>query len=244
MLQEAEKRNTIRMGKRILRIDVVTLFPGFFVSPLNESIVKIAQEKERAAITVHNLRDYTKDRHRTCDDKPFGGGPGMVMKPEPIFECIEAVRRKATGSPVIYLTPQGVPLRQQKLEALARLNGFILLCGHYEGIDQRVRDHMVDEELSVGDYVLTGGEPAALCVIDGVVRLLPGVLGNEASLHHESFQHNRLDYPHYTRPREYRGFMVPEVLISGDHKEVETWRHMQALQNTRQRRSDLLSEQE
>ena len=173
------------MKRKPLQIDVVTLFPTFFNSPLQESIVKIAQNKKFVTIAIHNLRDYTYDLHRTCDDKPFGGGPGMVMKPEPIFECIENIKKKHPKRRVIYLTPQGKPLHQKKLEELSRLSGFILLCGHYEGVDQRIRDHLVDEEISIGDFVLTGGEIPALCLIDGIIRLIPGVLGNKESLKHE-----------------------------------------------------------
>ncbi len=228
------------MKRKSLNIDVVTLFPQFFTSPLSESIVKIAQNKRFVKINIHNLRDYTHDLHKTCDDKPFGGGPGMVMKPEPIFECIEKILIKHPRRRVIYLTPQGKPLYQKKLKELSRLNGFILLCGHYEGMDQRVREHLVDEEISIGDYVLTGGEAAALCLIDGVVRLIPGVLGNKESLRHESFQGHYLDYPHYTRPRKFRTYTVPEVLASGNHRAVDEWRRTKAIENTRKKRKDLL----
>ncbi|MFH1383590.1 MAG: tRNA (guanosine(37)-N1)-methyltransferase TrmD [Candidatus Omnitrophota bacterium] len=228
------------MEKGPLYIDIVTLFPNFFKSPLQESIIKIAQKKKAVAITVHNVRDYTVDLHRTCDDKPFGGGPGMIMKPEPIFKCVEMVRRKRKKSCVIYLTPQGERLSQKKLKKLSQSNGFILLCGHYEGVDQRVRDYLVDEELSIGDFVLTGGETPALCLIDGIVRLIPGVLGNNESLKRESFQNNCLDHPHYTRPRTFRTYAVPEVLVSGNHRAVEMWRQQQSLLNTKTKRKDLL----
>lgn len=223
----------------VLPIDVVTLFPDFFTSPLKESIIKIAQKKH-VAITVHDLRAYTTDKHRTCDDKPFGGGPGMVMKPEPIFKCIETIKETRPKSRVIFLTPQGVPLTQQKMQHVAESDGCILLCGHYEGVDQRVRDALVDEEISIGDYVLTGGEIPALCLIDGVVRLIPGVLGNDESIIHESFQTNMLDHPHYTRPQTYRAMPVPEVLTSGDHGKIEKWRAEQARALTKKRRKDLL----
>ena len=231
------------MKRKPLQIDVVTLFPTFFKSPLQESIVKIAQNKKFVTITIHNIRDYTYDLHRTCDDKPFGGGPGMIMKPEPIFECIESIKKKHPKRRVIYLTPQGKPLHQRTLEKLSRLGGFILLCGHYEGVDQRVRDHLVDVEISLGDFVLTGGEIPALCLIDGVIRLIPGVLGNKESLKHESFQDGRLDYPHYTRPHTYRGYTVPEVLRSGNHTSIAQWRNKQALENTKERRKDILVQQ-
>ena len=228
------------MKKGPLQIDVVTLFPHFFESPLKESIIKIAQKKKAIRIRVHNLRDYTHDRHRTCDDKPFGGGPGMVMKVEPIFECIETLKKKRPPSRLIYMSPQGRRLTQKKLEALSRLKRIILLCGHYEGVDQRVQDHLVDEEISIGDYVLTGGESPALCLIDGIVRLLPGVLGNRHSLKHESFQNERLDHPHYTRPQTFRSLSVPDVLVSGNHKTIEKWRERQALITTKRKRKDIL----
>lgn len=225
----------------MLPIDIVTLFPDYFKSPLKESIVKIAQ-KEHVLITVHDLRDYTHDRHRTCDDKPFGGGPGMVMKPEPIFKCIEKIKEAKPASKVLYVTPQGERLTQTMLHSLALSEGFILLCGHYEGIDQRVRDHLVDKEISIGDYVLTGGEIPALCIIDGVVRLIPGVLGNDESIVHESFQNGLLDYPHYTRPQVFRSYRVPDVLVSGDHGKIEQWRTRKARELTKKRRIDLYSE--
>lgn len=221
-----------------LPIDIITLFPEFFKSPLQESIVKIAQKKH-ASIEVHDLRAFTTDKHRTCDDKPFGGGPGMVMKPEPVFRCIEKIKKKRPRSRVIFLTPQGSVLRQEKLCELAHSDGFMLLCGHYEGIDQRIRDECVDEEISIGDYVLTGGEVPALAVIDGVVRLIPGVLGNEESIVHESFQDMLLDHPHYTRPAVFRSCPVPDVLLSGDHGAVKKWRLQQALDITKKRRKDV-----
>ena len=230
------------MKRKPLQIDVVTLFPAFFKSPLQESIVKIAQHKKFVTITIHNLRDYTHDLHRTCDDKPFGGGPGMVMKPEPIFDCIEHIKKKHPRRRIVYLTPQGKPLRQKTLEKLSRLRGFILLCGHYEGVDQRVRDHLVDDEISIGDFVLTGGEIPALCLIDGVIRLIPGVLGNKESLKHESFQDGLLDYPHYTRPYTYRRYTVPAVLRSGNHTSIAQWRTKQALERTKRKRKDILIE--
>lgn len=230
-------------GKKPLAIDVITLFPQLFESPLKESIIKIAQEKKKVAITIHNLRDFTHDRHKTADDKPFGGGPGMLMKPEPIFECIEHIRKKRPQSRVIFLTPQGKPLKQAMLHTFAEKDGLIFLCGHYEGIDQRVRDSLVDEEISIGDYVLTGGEIPALCLIDGIIRLLPGVLGNSKSIEHESFQTGELEYPQYTRPREYRGMRVPEILVSGNHKQVEQWRAKKAREITKQKRSDLYNKE-
>jgi len=220
--------------KKPLIIDIITLFPDFFKSPLSESIIKIAQD-EHVEIIVHNLRDYTYDKHKTCDDKPFGGGPGMVMKPEPIFECVEEIKKERPSSRLIFLTPQGEQLKQSRLKELSVSDGFILLCGHYEGIDQRVRDELVDLEISIGDYVLTGGEIPALTVIDGVIRLIPGVLGNAESIIHESFQGEYLDHPHYTRPRVYRDMEVPEVLVSGNHQAVEEWRKEESIRITKER---------
>lgn len=220
-----------------LRIDVVTLFPGFFESPLNESLLKKAQTKGLVEVRARNLRDWTHDRHKTADDKPFGGGAGMVMKPEPIFECVEAIGK---GAWVVLLDPQGEPMSQELAAKLAKKKHLVLIAGHYEGVDQRVKDHLVDQEISVGDFITMGGEAPALCLIEAVARLVPGVLGNEESIKHESFQTGMLEHPHYTRPREYRGWKVPEVLLSGAHKELETWRKKTAGQVTRQKRPDLL----
>jgi tRNA (guanine37-N1)-methyltransferase len=227
------------MRKKTLTIDVVTLFPEMFKGPLDESIIKIAQGKKLVKIVVHNLRDYTHDRHKSADDKPFGGGPGMVMKPEPIFECVEALKKKGKTKRVIFLSPQGKRFEQKKAHELSRSAGVILLCGHYEGVDQRVLDHLIDEEISIGDFVTSGGETPALCLIDSVVRLVPGVLGNKDSLLSESFQNGLLDYPHYTRPRVFRTHEVPEILFSGNHAAVEKWRTEQALMITKKRRKDL-----
>ena len=198
-----------------LEIDAVSLFPAFFKGPLQESILKRAQKKGCVNIRIHNLRDYTHDRHKTADDRPFGGGAGMLMKPEPIFECVEAIGGKPW---VILLGPHGKPLTQKRVEQLARKKHLVLIAGHYEGIDHRVREHLVDEEISIGDFVTMGGEAPALCVIEAVARLVPGVLGNRESLKHESFQSGRLEYPQYTRPREYRKWKVPDVLVSGHHR--------------------------
>jgi tRNA (guanine37-N1)-methyltransferase len=221
-------------------IDVVTLFPSFFESPLQQSILKRAQKKGKVKIRIHNLRDYTHDRHRTADDKPFGGGAGMLMKPEPIFECVEKIRGRQGW--VVLLDPHGKPFTQKRAEALARKRHLILITGHYEGVDHRVREHLADEEISVGDFITMGGEAPALCVIEAVVRLLPGVLGNRESLKHESFHAGRLEYPQYTRPREFRGWKVPEVLVSGHHREVEKWREEAARQMTKRKRPDLIKE--
>ncbi len=216
----------------MLEIDVITLFPDFFDSPLKESMLRIAQNGF-LKINICNLRDYAYDKHKMCDDKPFGGGPGMVMKPEPIFECVGDIRKKCGyKKKLIFLTPQGRRLTQDKLGELSKEKGFILLCGRYEGIDQRVRDFLVDEEISIGDYVLTGGEIPALVLIDGMARLIPGVLGNSESVVSESFQGELLDYPHYTRPREYKGMKAPDILFSGDHEKVKEWRLERAKEMT------------
>jgi tRNA (guanine37-N1)-methyltransferase len=218
-----------------LEIDIVTLFPDFFKGPLEESLIEKAQKKGLVKIRVHNLRDYTHDKHQTADDKPFGGGPGMVMKPEPIFECIESIRKKGW---VVLMDPQGEPLTQKRAKELSSRKHLILICGHYEGIDQRVKDHLVDQEISVGDFITMGGEAPALCVTESVMRLVPGVIGNSESLAEETFEEG-LEYPHYTRPRDFRGWEVPEVLISGNHKEVKKWREKMGRQNTQKKRPDL-----
>ncbi len=192
---------------------------------------------------IHNLRDYTHDHHKTCDDKPFGGGPGMVLKPEPIFEAVSGIfgkRTKKKGRRFLYMSPQGKTFNQKMAKAFAKEKELVFLCGHYEGVDQRVVDKLVTDEVSIGDYVLTGGELPALAVLDAVVRLLPGVLGNEASKEFESFSQNLLEYPQYTRPAVYRGLKVPKVLLSGNHKEIELWRQKTALDRTSKRRPELL----
>lgn len=200
------------------------MFTGF----MNESILKKAQGKGVIEIKLHNIRDYSKDKHRKVDDSPYGGGAGMVMTPQPLFSCIEAVKKLAPKAPVVYLTPKGHRLTQTRVERLAKKYGeLILLCGHYEGIDQRVIDTLVDQELSIGDYVLSGGELGAMVVVDAVSRLVPGALGNEASHQEESFSKSlgrKKEYPHYTRPPEFRGMKVPEVLLGGHHAEIEKWR--------------------
>ncbi len=221
-----------------LRIDVVTLFPKFFHGPLGESILKRAQEKQHVEIRLHDLRKYTHDRHKTVDDKPFGGGAGMVIKPEPVFECLEDISDEKSW--VILLSPHGKPFVQEKASELSGREHLILIAGHYEGLDYRIHEHLVDEEISIGDFVTMGGEAPALCVIEAVVRLVPGVLGNSESIKHESFQSGHLEYPQYTRPRDFRGWKVPEVLVSGNHKEVEDWRKRQARKMTREKRPDLV----
>lgn len=228
-----------------MKIHVLTLFPGIFDSFLSHSIVKRAVEKKRADIRIHDLRRFTHDRRKTCDDRPFGGGPGMVLKPEPIFEAAEKLFgsvRKSKKRPFIYLTPQGVPFNQKKAEELSKYKELVFLCGHYEGVDQRVLDKLVTDEISLGDYVLTGGELPAMVVIDSVVRLVKGVLGREESKLFESFTGNLLEYPQYTRPAVYRGLEVPPVLLSGNHKAIERWRKEEAVKRTGERRPDLLKE--
>ncbi len=218
-----------------LEIDIVTIFPKFFKGPLDESLIKKAQEKELVKLQVHNLRDYTHDRHKSVDDKPFGGGPGMVMKPEPIFECVETIRREGW---VVLLDPQGEPLTQKRAKRLAGRGHLILICGHYEGVDQRVKDHLVDQEISAGDFITMGGEAPALCLIESVMRFVPGVLGNQDSLAEETFEAG-LEYPQYTRPRDFRGWKVPDVLSSGNHPEVLKWRKKIAGEMTKKKRPDL-----
>ncbi len=219
-------------------IHVVTIFPEFFKGPLNESLIKKAREKELISIEIHNLRDYTHDRHKSVDDRPFGGGPGMVLKPGPIFDCVEAIQKKAKAW-VVILDPKGERLTQKTAAKLAEKKRVVLIAGHYEGVDHRVQEALVDQSISVGDFITMGGEAPALCVIESVTRLLPGVIGNQESLKEESFEADELEYPQYTRPQEYRGMKVPDVLISGNHKEVEKWRREVARRLTHERRPDL-----
>jgi len=228
----------------MLRIDVITIFPELFEGFLEASLLGQARREGRIAVAVHDLRSWTRDRHHTVDDIPYGGGPGMVMKPEPLVEAIEAIagqRSSGRKGRVILLSPQGAPLDQKKVAELARDEHLVLVCGRYEGVDQRVVDLAVDEEISIGDFVLSGGEIPAMVVIEAVTRLVPGVLGNPRSVETESFQDGRLEGPQYTRPAEYRGHAVPEVLRSGDHGQIERWRREKALERTRRRRPDLLT---
>ena len=225
-------------------VRVLTLFPEFFDSPLRTSLLGKAREARLVEVVCTNVRDFATDKHRTTDDVPYGGGAGMVMKCEPVVAALEEAGEASPGLPRIYLTPQGEPLSQALARELSNGPGMIVLCGHYEGIDERIREGWIDREISVGDYVLTGGEPAALVLIDAVTRLVPGVIGNEESLVEESFSTNLVEYPHYTRPREFRGMGVPEVLLSGHHAKIAAWRHEQALHRTRTRRPDLLDESE
>lgn len=229
----------------MLRIDVITIFPGLLEPFLRESMVGIALRDGHAEVTVHDLRAYTEDRHQVVDDAPYGGGPGMVMKPEPLVRAIEALagpKGPERAARVVLMSPQGEPLRQPKLAELAGRERLVLVCGRYEGVDQRAIDLAVDEEVSLGDYVLSGGEVPAMALIEGVVRLLPGVLGNPESAVSESFQAGLLEGPQYTRPSSFRGHEVPEVLRSGDHGAVERWRLAQAKDRTRERRPELMRE--
>ena len=223
-----------------MKIDVLTLFPAMFAGPLDESIVKRARTAGLLDLKIHNLRDWTHDRHKTVDDRPFGGGPGMLLKPEPLFEAVESLKREKTR--VILLSPAGRPFRQAIARELAQGDDLLLVTGHYEGFDERVRGALADDELSIGDYVLTNGALPAMVVIDAVVRLLPGVLGDDESSRDESFSPGGpgLEYPQYTRPAEFRGMPVPDVLVSGNHAEIEKWRREQAKLRTRERRPDLL----
>ena len=223
-----------------MRIDIITVVPELVASPLNESILKRAQEKGLVQIVIHNLRDYTFDRRRTVDDYPFGGEAGMVMKHEPIFRAIQQLQSERTYDEVIYTSPDGVQYNQHEANRLSTLENIIILCGHYKGVDQRVRDHLITREISIGDYVLTGGELAACIIADSVVRIIPGAIGDESSALTDSFQDNLLAPPVYTRPAEFRGWRVPDVLLSGNFAEIEKWQDDQAWERTRRLRPDLL----
>lgn len=221
--------------------DILTLFPEMFHSPLEESILGKAREAGLIQVNLVNVRDYAEGRHRVTDDYPYGGGKGMIMKPEPIIRGIKAIQAGNPEARVILMTPQGTPLRHEVVKRLAQLPHLVLVCGRYEGVDERVRD-VVDEEISIGDYVLTGGELTALVVIDAVARLIPGVLGDEGASEDDSFSQGLLEYPQYTRPRAFEGRKVPEVLLSGDHQAIERWRRRESLRRTWERRPDLLSQ--
>lgn len=221
--------------------EIVTTFPEMIESAARESILGRSQRKGLISVDAVNLRDFTADRHHTTDDSPFGGGPGMVMKPEPVFEAVETlISRRPGKARVVLLTPQGRRFDQAMAEELAGENHIIMICGRYEGVDERIRRHLVTDEISIGDYVLTGGELAAMVVVDAVARLLPGVLGDESSAESESFSSGLLEYPQYTRPAEYREYSAPEVLLSGNHEEIRRWRRRQSLERTLQKRPDLL----
>jgi tRNA (guanine37-N1)-methyltransferase len=222
----------------LVKIDVLTLFPGMFAGPLDESIIKRAREAKLLDLQLHQLRDWTHDRHKTVDDRPFGGGPGMLLKPEPIFEAVASLKREKTR--VVLLSPAGRKFDQSIARELATQEHLLLVTGHYEGFDERIRESLADDELSIGDYVLTNGALPAMVVIDAVARLLPGVLGDDASSSDESFSHGLLEYPQYTRPAEFRGMKVPEVLVSGNHAEIAKWRAEQSKARTKERRPDLM----
>jgi len=230
----------LSMGE-VLAIDVITIFPGMLKGFLGESMLKRAARQGLVRIRVIDLRRFAKGKHRTTDDRPYGGGPGMVMKPEPIFEAVESVAEP--GAKVILMTPQGRKFSQTVAEELARERHLVFVCGHYEGVDERVSEALVNDEISIGDYVLTNGVLPAAVVIDAVTRLIPGVLGGEGATEQESFRESLLEYPQYTRPPEYRGMKVPEILLSGDHEEIARWRREQALARTRRRRPDLLNDE-
>lgn len=230
-----------------MRFDVLTLFPEIFSGYLSQSLLKLAIDRELVDVQLHNLRDWSRGKHKEVDDKPYGGGPGMLFKPEPVVECVEAVQQMSEGSSkgpgrLLMMTPQGRRLDQPFAEELATSDRLLLLCGRYEGFDQRICDLLEPEEVSIGDFVLNGGEVAAMTIIDTVVRLVPGVLGDVESNQQDSFSRagRTLEYAQYTRPREYRGLEVPEVLLSGNHPEIAKWREADALQRTKERRSDLL----
>lgn len=229
-----------------MRIDVLTLFPSMFGPVFHESIIKRAQASGKVEIHVHDIRDYTQDKHRKADDRPYGGGSGMVMMPQPIFSCAaHVIKRAKSRRPqrrILLMSPRGRRLTQAGLREFKRLKHLILICGHYEGVDERVARYLVDEEVSIGDYVLTGGEIPAMALVDGVVRLLPGVLGNAESASTETFEENLLEYPQYTRPAVFKGKKVPAVLVSGDHQKIRLWRKKESLKLTRQRRPDLLKD--
>ena len=226
-----------------MKIDILTLFPEICRAPLSESMMKRAQENKIVDLRIHNLRDWTTDKHHIVDDAPFGGGQGMVMKPEPIFAAVEELQKSAISnqkSKVILMSPGGRRLDQELATELSKESHLAVVCGHYEGVDHRVIEHLVDLEVSIGDYVLTNGAIAAVVLVDAVVRLLPGVLGHEQSAHDDSFSAGLLETPQYTRPAEFRGWKIPEVLLSGNHAEIAKWRKEQALKRTKQNRPDLL----
>ena len=224
-----------------MKIDVLTLFPGMFAGPLDESIIQRARKAGLLDLAIHDLRRWTHDRHKTVDDKPFGGGPGMLLKPEPIFEAVEALATEKTH--VILFTPVGRKFDQAIARDLAAKENLLLICGSYEGVDERVIEMLVDDELSVGDFVLTNAALPAMILVDAVTRLLPGALGDDQSSHDESFSHGLLEYPQYTRPAEFRGMKVPDVLLSGNHAEIAKWRKEQSLARTKARRPDLWTEE-
>ncbi|WP_093136329.1 tRNA (guanosine(37)-N1)-methyltransferase TrmD [Salinibacillus kushneri] len=224
-----------------MQIDILTLFPEMFNGVLNSSILKRASDIKAVQYDTINFRSYTENKHQKVDDYPYGGGAGMVLSPQPLFDAVEDLKTKSkSSSRVILMCPQGEPYTQQKAEELSQEDHLIMICGHYEGYDERIRSHLVTDEISIGDYVLTGGELGAMVVTDSVVRLLPGVLGNDHSAVQDSFSTGLLEHPHYTRPRDFRGLKVPEVILSGDHKKIDEWRQKESLRRTYERRPDLI----
>jgi tRNA (guanine37-N1)-methyltransferase len=226
----------------VIRFDILTVFTEMFASPCGCSLLKKALDKGLIDIQLHDIRDYAEDKHRMTDDAPYGGGGGMVMKPEPIDRALLSIPMASEEVPIILLTPQGKRFCQKMAEELAAYPQLVLVCGHYEGVDERVRTQLVNREISIGDYVLTGGELSAMVVVDAVSRLVPGVLGNSDSAGADSFSMGLLEYPHYTRPAEYRGWKVPDVLLSGNHRQIELWRRRESLLRTHKRRPDLLTD--
>lgn len=237
----------VRIPNSAMKFDIVTIFPDFFRGAFEYGIIRRARESGLVEVSTHDLRRWTKDKHKQVDDRPFGGGDGMVLKPEPVFAAVEELIGQAEraaypeGTRIVLLSPQGRVFRQSVAAEMARdASHVVLICGRYEGVDERVAEHLVTDEISIGDYVLTGGEPAAVVVVDAMVRLLPGALGSETSAVNESFSEELLDYPHYTRPPEFRGLRVPEVLLNGHHAEIARWRAQQALRKTKRNRPDLI----
>ena len=224
---------------KTLRFDIVSIFPGMFESPFGDSIIERARDKGLRDIRIHDLRDYTLNKHRKVDDMPFGGGVGMVMNVEPIARALEAIKKEVPKAKTILLSPGGSPFDQKKANELSFQENLILICGRYEGVDERIRLHFVDEEISIGDYILTGGEIPAMVLVEAVSRLIPGILGDSESIVEESFSDGMLEYPQYTRPRDYKGFKVPDVLVSGDPKKIRAWQKMEALKKTESVRPDL-----
>lgn len=228
-----------------MQVDIITIFPEYFTGPLDHGVLRLARKKGLVETAIHDLRDYTDDPHRKVDDYPYGGGSGMVMKPEPFFKAVEsiletAIQEKPIETRIILLSPQGRVYDQKHAHELAAENRLIFLCGRYEGVDERVREHLATDEISLGDYILSGGEAASLAIVESVVRLIPGAVGDDFSVIEESFSQGLLEYPQYTRPAVFRGWGVPEVLLSGNHQEIERWRKEQSLERTRERRPDLL----
>lgn len=228
-----------------MHIDILTLFPEMFTSVFNASILKKAQEKERFSYDLVDFRQYSTNKHNKVDDYPYGGGAGMVLTPQPVFDAVDSLIENHSHKPrIILMCPQGEPFTQTKAEELSKEEQLIFICGHYEGYDERIREHLVTDEISIGDYVLTGGELGAMVVVDSIVRLLPDVLGNDASATEDSFSTGLLEHPHYTRPAEFRGMKVPDVLLSGHHGKIEEWRKQESLRRTYERRPDLLNERD